>query len=92
LSNHAGPKEIVCTESPHFFLEPLTEDEACKPAVSFQLSSGDQLFAIDGKEMTKVTEIQDALAEKGWGKDVSVTILREGERREIIVKLPPLEQ
>jgi uncharacterized iron-regulated protein len=62
------------------------------PAEKAGLLSGDQLFAIDGKEVTKVKEIQDALAEKGWGKDVSVTILREGLKKEITVILPPMEE
>jgi uncharacterized iron-regulated protein len=59
------------------------------PAEKAGLLSGDQLFAVDGKEVTKVKEIQDALAEKGWGKDVVITILREGQKKEIIVTLPP---
>ncbi len=60
------------------------------PAEKAGLLSGDQLFAIDGKEVTKVKEIQDALAEKGWGKEVSITILREGLTKQITVILPPL--
>jgi len=60
------------------------------PAEKAGLLSGDQLFAIGGKEVTKAKEIQDALAEKGWGKDVSVTILREGLKKEITVNLPLL--
>ena len=62
------------------------------PAEKAGLLSGDQFFAIDGKEVTKVKEIQDALAEKGWGKDVTVTILREGSKKEITVILPPLRR
>jgi S1-C subfamily serine protease len=62
------------------------------PAEKAGLLSGDQLFAIDGKEVTKVKEIQDALAEKGWGKDVTLTIIREGLKKEITVILPPLEE
>jgi len=62
------------------------------PAEKAGLLSGDQFLAIDGKEVTKVKEIQDALAEKGWGKDVNVTILREGLKKEITVILPPLEE
>jgi len=42
--------------------------------------------------VTKVKEIQDALAEKGWGKDVTVTILREGLKKEVTVTLPPLKE
>ena len=38
-----------------------------------------------------VKEIQDALAEKGWGKDVTVTIIRERQKKEITVTLPPAE-
>lgn len=60
------------------------------PAEKAGLLAGDQLSAIDGKEVKKVKEIQDALAEKGWGKDVTVTILREGRKEEITVILPPL--
>ena len=59
------------------------------PAEKAGLLSGDQLFAIDGKEVTKVEEIQDALAEKGWGKYVSVTIFRDAQKKEISVSLPP---
>jgi len=62
------------------------------PAEKAGLLSGDQFLAIDGKEVTKVKEIQDALAKKGWGKDVNVTILREGLKKEITVILPPLEE
>lgn len=61
------------------------------PAEKAGLLVADQLFAIDGKEVTKVKEIQDALAEKGWGKDVTVTVVREGQKKEIPVILPPAE-
>ncbi len=61
------------------------------PAEQAGLLSGDQFFAIEGKEVTKVKEIQDALAEKGWGQNVSVTIIREGLKKEITVTLPLLE-
>ena len=61
------------------------------PAEKAGLLAGDQFFAIDGKEVTKAKEIQDALAEKGWGKDVTVTILREGQKKEITVTLPLLQ-
>jgi S1-C subfamily serine protease len=35
-----------------------------------------------------VTEIHDALSLKGWGKDVTLTIVRQGEKKEITVTLP----
>lgn len=62
------------------------------PAEKAGLFSGDQFLAIDGKEVTKVKEIQDALAKKGWGKDVNVTIFRDGLKKEITVILLPLEE
>ena len=62
-----------------------------RPAEKAGLLSGDQFLAIDGKEVTKVKEIQDALAEKDWGKDVTVTILRKGQKKEITVTLPLLK-
>lgn len=61
------------------------------PAEKAGLLAGDQLSAIDGKEVKKVKEIQDALAEKGWGKDVIITIIREGQKKELTVTLPPAE-
>ena len=60
------------------------------PAEKAGLLARDQFLAIDGKEVTKVKEIQDALAEKGWGKDVIITIIREGLKKEITVTLPIL--
>ena len=58
------------------------------PAEKAGLLPGDQFLAIDEKEVTKIKEIQDALAEKGWGKEVTLTIIREGQQREITVTLP----
>jgi len=62
------------------------------PAEKAGLLPGDQFIAIEGKEVMKVREIRDALAEKGWGKDISITILREGSRKEVTVTLPPLAE
>ncbi len=56
------------------------------------LLPGDQFIAIEGREITKVKEIRDALSEKGWGKDITFIILREGSMKEIKVILPPLEE
>jgi len=39
----------------------------------------------------KVKEIHDALSQKGWGKDITIMILREGLRKEITVTLPPFK-
>jgi uncharacterized iron-regulated protein len=61
------------------------------PAEKAGLLSGDQFIAVEGKEIGKVKDIHNALAEKGWGKEITFTILREGVRKEITVTLPPLK-
>jgi len=59
------------------------------PAEKAGLLTGDQFVAVEGKEIKQVKDIHDALARKGWGKEVTFTILRDGSKREITVKLPP---
>jgi predicted metalloprotease with PDZ domain len=61
------------------------------PAEKAGLLSGDQFIAVEGKEIGKVKDIHNALAQKGWGKEITFTILREGVRKEITVTLPPLK-
>jgi S1-C subfamily serine protease len=61
------------------------------PAEKAGLLSGDQFIAVEGKEIEKVKDIHNALAQKGWGKEITFTIVREGKKKEITVKLPPLE-
>lgn len=58
------------------------------PAEKAGLLAGDQLIAVEGKEISEVAEIHEALSKKGWGSAITLTILREGERKEIIVTLP----
>ena len=62
------------------------------PAEKAGLLSGDQFIAIEGKEIREVKEIHHALAEKGWGKDITLTIIREGMKKEITVTLPSVEE
>lgn len=61
------------------------------PAEKAGLLPGDQLIAVEGIEIREVKEIHHALSEKGWGKDITLTIHREGKKKEITVELPPLE-
>jgi len=61
------------------------------PAEKAGLLPGDQFLATDGKEAKRVKEIQDALAERGWGKEVTVTIVRNGSKKEVTVILPSLK-
>lgn len=61
------------------------------PAEKAGLRPGDQLIAVEGIEIREVKEIHHALAEKGWGKDITFTIIRQGLKKEITVTLPPLK-
>jgi S1-C subfamily serine protease len=49
------------------------------------------LVSVEGKEITKIKDIHHALEEKGWGNDITFTIIREGMEKKITVKLPPSE-
>jgi predicted metalloprotease with PDZ domain len=62
------------------------------PAEKAGLLPGDQFIAVEGKEITKVKEIHDALSEKGWGKEITFTIMRDGLKKEVKVTLPPLQE
>ncbi len=61
------------------------------PAEKAGLLPGDQFISVEGKEITKIKDIHHALEEKGWGNDITFTILREGEKKEITVTLPSLK-
>jgi len=58
------------------------------PAEKAGLLPGDRLIVVEGKEITRVKDIHDALARKGWGTDVIFTVLRDGLKKEIKVILP----
>ncbi|MEW6377196.1 MAG: ChaN family lipoprotein [Thermodesulfobacteriota bacterium] len=62
------------------------------PAEKAGLLPGDQMVAVEGIEIARVKDIHDALSQKGWGKDFTVTILREGLKKEIMVTLPPFKE
>jgi len=61
------------------------------PAEKAGLLPGDQLIAVEGIEIGEVKEIHHALSEKGWGKDITFTTIRQGIKKEITVQLPPSE-
>ncbi len=59
------------------------------PAEKAGFLQGDQILSIDGKEISKLPEIHDAVVQKGRGKEIRFTILREGVKKEISVIVPP---
>jgi len=60
------------------------------PAEKAGLLPGDQFLTIEGKEIKKLRDLHDAFSQKGWGKDITFTILREGVMKEIKITLPQL--
>ena len=61
------------------------------PAEKAGLLSEDRFIAVEGKEVSNVKDIHQALEQKGWGNNITFTILREGKEKEITVQLPPSE-
>ena len=62
------------------------------PAEKAGLLPADQFVSIEGKEVQSLKDIHDAVAHKGWGKEVTIIILREGVKKEITVTLPSIEE
>jgi len=58
------------------------------PAEKAGLLPGDQLIGVEGNEVTRVKDIHKVLEQKGWGKEITFTIVREGMKKEVTVKLP----
>lgn len=74
------------TEGPGILIERVLERT---PAEKAGLLAGDQLLAIDGKEISNLKDIHDAVVQKGRGKEILMTIFRDGLKKEIPVNLPP---
>ena len=62
------------------------------PAEKAGLLAGDQLLTVEGRGITKVKDIHDAVVQKGWAKDITFTILREGTKKDIRVTLPTVDE
>ena len=58
------------------------------PAEKVGLLPGDQSISIEGKEVQTLRDIHDAVAGKGRGKDISITLWRDGVTRQMTVTLP----
>ncbi|MDI7260957.1 MAG: ChaN family lipoprotein [Thermodesulfobacteriota bacterium] len=58
------------------------------PAEEAGLLPGDQFISIDEKEIMKLKDVRDAVVQKGWGKDITLTILREGLKKEVTLTFP----
>jgi len=61
------------------------------PAEKAGLLPEDRFIAVEGKEVSNVRDIHQALEQKGWGNKITFTILREGKEKDVTVELPPSE-
>ena len=57
------------------------------PAAEAGIRQGDVILAVDGEPVDRAGELQQEIAERSPGDEVSVTLVREGERTEVGVEL-----
>lgn len=51
----------------------------------------DQFVAIEEKEIKELKDIHGAFFQKGWAKEITITILREEKIKEVKIALSPLK-
>lgn len=61
------------------------------PAEKAGLLPGDQFISIDGKEITKLKDVHDAVVQKGRGKEIIMIILRDSSEIKISITIPSVE-
>jgi serine protease Do len=62
------------------------------PADKAGLKSGDVILQLNGKDVNDGNTLRNEVAEMGPGKDVALTILRNGNRQEVHVRLAELNE
>lgn len=65
----------------------IAEVEKGKAADKAGLKTGDQILKADGKNVTSISDVKEAIDSHKAGDNMSFTILRENETKEIEVKL-----
>lgn len=58
------------------------------PAEMAGLLPGDRILSVDGKEITGLRELHDAMIQKGRGQEILMMILRESTEKRISITLP----
>ncbi len=67
----------------------FSNDES--PAIKAGIEKGDVIVAIDGKKIKRVNELQSTIAQKHPGDIVNLTVVRDGDKKNIPVKLTGFE-
>ena len=61
------------------------------PAEKAGLLPGDRILSVDGKEIKRLKDLHDAIAQKGRGKEIIMTIFRDSSEKRISITLPSAE-
>jgi len=80
-------KEFNIREATGVLIADVLEDS---PAAKAKLERGDVIVAYDGKPVTNPTQLRTLVAETAPDSTVTLTVLRDGQRREVHVKVGEL--
>jgi serine protease Do len=69
----------------------VSEVLKASPAEKAGLKQGDVVVAYNGKEIRDASQLRNEAASSPIGKEVQVTILREGKKREVPVRIESME-
>lgn len=68
----------------------ITEVSDDTPADEAGLESGDIITKVDGEEIKTINQLQNKIADLGPGVEAEITIIRDGEEKELDIKLGEL--
>ncbi|MFN4298999.1 MAG: Do family serine endopeptidase [Thermaurantimonas sp.] len=77
-------RELNIKQTKGVYINEVNENSAAEAA---GIKKGDIVIAIDGREISKVSELQELIGRKRPGDEVVVTVLRDDKRRDFKVKL-----
>jgi S1-C subfamily serine protease len=68
--------------------------EAGDDTISFQgqtniAAGGDVIVAVDGERLTREDDLSDVISRRGAGDEVELTVVRDGEQRQVKIELEP---
>ena len=69
----------------------ISEVHKASPAEKAGLKQGDVVVAYNGKEIRDASQLRNEAASSPIGKEIKVTVLREGKKRELPVRIESME-